>query len=171
MKPFDYEKRFKRLRNRLILLFAFAGLAVIVISNILNYRISSSIDTKEDISSLINISGRQRMLSQSITKTALLIQHEKMPQSFARDLDSLLVLFEQSHRHLLERNKFLKSKEIDDRFIQIQSSFDGLYEIGKTFLSGPSITKETSLLIEQESRFIPQMDAIVMVYEKLSFEG
>lgn len=167
MEQIDYKKRFKALRNRFILLAITIASIIIVALVAVNLRISSSIESKDGISSLINISGRQRMLSQSVAKLSLLIlENDASAEGLVSDLDSLLSLFEESHYTLVSSNNSLNSKAIDEKFAVIQPIFETLNNTGMAFIAAPSIDKRARI-IELESEFLPIMDDLVKEYEEL----
>lgn len=166
----DHNQRFKSLRNRLAFLFLIAGsiLTVTIIS--VNYRIEKSLDQESDISSLINIAGRQRMLSQRVTKLALMIKTADTIEidDLHRELDTALATFKQSHEHLLKKNKTLQFETIDQKFESIQPAFDSLITKCDNILSTRFVDIES--IVAAESLFLPSMDEIVKEYELLSNE-
>ena len=110
----EHKQRFIRLRNQLIGVFVLA--VAIAISTVLlfNARLSNSISDNEDISYLINISGRQRMLSQNLAKTSLLIIDDSVAKSSKlKTLDSLLKLFKKSHEQLKQANTRLENQKLE----------------------------------------------------------
>lgn len=171
MEQIDYKKRFKGLRNRFILLAISIASIIIIALVAVNFRISSSIENKENISSLINISGRQRMLSQSVAKLSFLIsENEGNAEDLVSDLDSLLILFEESHYILVSYNDSLNSKALDKKFAIIQPIFEALYNTGIEFMTAPSIGKRARV-IELETEFLPIMDELVKEYDELISKG
>ncbi|MEO1254001.1 MAG: ATP-binding protein [Bacteroidota bacterium] len=169
METRDYVKRFRYLRNRLILLFTVAGVALTVTLISVNIKIASSTKSEENISSLINISGRQRMLSQSIAKLALILQSDILNnESTLTQLDSLLDLFEESHDHLLSENYIVNSNELNQKFDSIQPIFERLCYLGEKALKEEPNQRLIFDIINVETAFVPIMDSIVREYESLS---
>lgn len=168
MEPIDYEKRFRKLRNGYIILAITIASSIIIALVTVNIRITSSIEKKNSISSIINISGRQRMLSQNIAKLSLLIsENNNGANELISEIDSLLVLFRESHKTLLNNNN---SIELRAKFDEIQPSFEALYSAGKEFITSPDLDKRARI-IQSESEFLPLMDDIVNEYDKLGTKG
>lgn len=168
MESIDYEKRFRKLRNGYIILAITIASSIIIALVAVNIRISSSIEKRNSISSIINISGRQRMLSQSIAKLSLLISERgDDTNELISDMDSLLILFKESHTTLLSYDN---SIDLNAKFEIIQPSFDALYSAAKEFIVAPDLDKRTRI-IQSESEFLPLMDDLVNEYDKLGSKG
>lgn len=166
---------YRKIRIKLIVIFVAAVVAVVGIVLGLNARQGAFIHRNSQIGPLINISGRQRMLSQNIAKTAMLLVQGRESRE---KLDSLLEVFEKAHYHLLAQNRLLKingpsGNHLDSLFGDIEGYFSGMLTTGKK-LSGKEVSAEDSLLLEKilinEALFLPVMDHIVGEYERLSEE-
>jgi C4-dicarboxylate-specific signal transduction histidine kinase len=121
----------------------------------------------------INIAGRQRMLSQKLVKTALAMNAEE--SSVTRDvrrkeLRETLDLWQRSQLSLLEGNPELglprtSSPGIRQAFVEMAPHFDGLGTAAAQMIDGDESPANVATLLEQESKFLPQMDRIVGMYE------
>jgi len=130
----------------------------------------------------INIAGRQRMLSQKLSKTALLLKTATTENDLAQPLDELnraADLFELSHNGLLHGNTHLGlNKETDPQalllFSEIESSYNSLLTAAKKL---PDAVKKddkvlietlTAIILESEKPFLKGMDAIVFHLDESS---
>src|SRR5690554_2664237 len=162
--------KFEKLgRYYLIALCAIA--MAIVLSQVL---VQKFISDQESDSELVNLSGRQRMLSQKISKSALLMgtlttQDERA--SLLDDFQNSLLTWRQSHQWL---QKQTNSKTITDLFSQInplhQEMADAADRIvvalrGRSKIS-PDIKKNIDTIILYEGRFLEGMDAIVNQFDE-----
>ena len=162
--------KFEKLgRYYLIALCAIA--MAIILSQVL---VQKFISDQESDSELVNLSGRQRMLSQKISKSALLMgtlttQDERA--SLLDDFQNSLLTWRQSHQWL---QKQTNSKTITDLFSQInplhQEMADAADRIvvalsGRSKIS-PDIKKDIDTIILYEGRFLEGMDAIVNQFDE-----
>ena len=96
----ERKKVIKLIRNRYILAISIIALMLVLSQIIVQYNISS----EEDKTSVINIAGRQRMLSQRINKTVLGLyssEDYKDKVNYLNELTLSLQLWEDSHNGLL----------------------------------------------------------------------
>lgn len=132
---------------------------------------------------VINLAGRQRMLSQKITKTALAI--ERRPSSDSAVLNEMLqqdlAEWERVHEGLQRGNASLglpgtDTPEILDAFASMESSYAGMRDAANRIAienpaaseseTVPRVGNDTvSALLDAESQYLPQMDAIVKLFE------
>ncbi|WP_188467840.1 PAS domain S-box protein [Marivirga lumbricoides] len=160
----EHENRFIRLRNQLIGVFVLA--VTISTSTVLlfNAKLSESISDNVDISYLINISGRQRMLSQNLAKTSLIILEDlEVKSSHLKTLDSLLNIFKKSHEELIKSKNKLGNKALDSMFLELEPSFSGLSKACEQVPNRQLEIKQS--LLYYESLFLPKMDKIVKEFE------
>lgn len=125
---------------------------------------------------VINVSGRQRMLSQRLTKAALAIRSASDDASRRRWEDELRTVLDQwSHAH--ESLQFgnadmripeTQSVEILDAFAELQPHFEAMREAGRTLCAlvtnkpgglepeatGPLV----EIILDNEAKFLPVMD-------------
>ncbi|MBX2842994.1 MAG: type IV pili methyl-accepting chemotaxis transducer N-terminal domain-containing protein [Flammeovirgaceae bacterium] len=173
------KERFERL-GRLYLL-ALSGIAIaILVSQLL---IQNFISKQQDDSRTINVAGRQRMLSQKISKIVLQIANNS-----DRDLDSIKVielqqtveLWVRSHNGLKSGDKELglsgvKSFRILGMFENIESHFYAIVTAAQNIISEAqkagstvrfNIDKDLEKVLNNESMFLEGMDAIVFQYDE-----
>ena len=131
-------------------------------------------------SRLVNVAGRQRMLSQRLTKLAIL----KVNSFEHRDsvsFSSLLTLWKDSHDDLVSRRLPVergfvtwKSQPLDTMFSELAPVFDRIYQnlliIGRD--SSTLAVKQRALaqVLANEPQFLAQMNRIVFQFDKESFE-
>jgi len=133
---------------------------------------------------VINVAGRQRMLSQKLTKAALAIRSASDDASRRRWEDELRTVLDQwSHAH--ESLQFgnadmripeTQSVEILDAFAELQPHFEAMREAGRTLCA--LVTNEpgglepeatgplVEIILDNEAKFLPVMDRIVGLYER-----
>jgi diguanylate cyclase (GGDEF)-like protein len=132
---------------------------------------------QEPDSRVVNIAGRQRMLSQKITKASLYLHTAESPeqQRSARDqLQQALDLWRQSHRGLqvgdagqeLPGNN---SREVRELFAAIEPPFQAMVAAAETMISLPADARIADAaihaLIDHEPAFLAGMDAIVFRFD------
>ena len=96
--------------NRLTILYVLALSAVALLTLLGQGLVQHSIERQLSDSTVINVAGRQRMLSQKITKLALQISSTKDPYKSSeqrQELRESLSLWEKCHRGLQDGNEAL----------------------------------------------------------------
>lgn len=141
-------------------------------------------DSKSD-SRIINISGRQRMLSQKITKSSLKIQLAKSSKDFDKAISELIVaskIWSKSHQdlksgtsdlHVAEMNADPEIKkffsDIEPHFIAIKKAVDYLTKLRYDQLSDE---EKTFAMVKQiaihEPTFLSLMNKITFKYDELA---
>lgn len=151
----------------------------VIISQIL---IRKHLNDQQDDSSVINVAGRQRMLSQKLTKEILSISIEPNLENRLQLKDNLkqtLFLWELSHNGLLNGNDSLglpgrNSEEVSKLFKELDPYFmslrNGAYAIIEKVEHNPSTRDDTLFdsikeIKENESIFLKKMDQIVNQYD------
>ncbi|MEL6561876.1 MAG: histidine kinase [Bacteroidota bacterium] len=164
--------RFKRLG--LLYLIALLGIALSIITS--QSLVQRFIGNQEDDSRVINVAGRQRMLSQKISKLILKIQNSPETQ-LVDQLDSTITLFTKSHQGLLNGDKELglkgrNSDTVKSMFSGIQSHHNEIVDNAKTIIStyrveGDSASFERNIdqILDHEHAFLINMDRIVFQYD------
>jgi len=123
--------------NRLskIYIIALGAIALFTIGG--QFFIQRFLNTQIDDSKIINISGRQRMLSQKLSKEILLLSYpednKKLKQEYQKELEATVQLWKASHEKLMHYNDSItKGKdnysEIKQMFLVLQPYFENIYE-------------------------------------------
>lgn len=157
---------------------ALSVIAILSISGLLFIR--RTITTHYDDSRVVNVAGRQRMLSQRLTKLAVL-RTTGLPAADTVSFDSLLHTWSQTHIQLrngtLRMEKIYtvrKSATLDSMFAQIEPYFQSINK-GFARINEPSSTpveKQDALrvILRDELSFVQQMNDIVFQFDTESFE-
>jgi two-component system sensor histidine kinase DegS len=152
---------------------------VILISQVLVQRF---IREQESDSRLINLSGRQRMLSQKITKCALLLGNpggiEKREQSVS-ELDGALKEWTETHQMLLADGLLIdhvgRSQAVSELLSSIQYPYSQIKTAAETLvrklredihLPYDSLAAEIQTISLQEGFFLRDMDGMVLQFEQ-----
>ncbi len=162
--------RFRRLG--LFYIAALGGIALsIVISQLL---IQTSINSQQDDARVINVAGRQRMLSQKISKLALKIEQQKGESSQAlTDLKNAINLWQLSHEGLQHGSAELglsgnTSDEVRKMFSAIEPHYLSILQAtNELFTSQDSqiIATNVEIILQHEGPFLETMDKIVFQYD------
>ncbi|MBE9460790.1 histidine kinase [Dyadobacter subterraneus] len=151
--------------------------AVLTVSGL--FLIRRTINNLNHDSRIVNVAGRQRMLSQRLTKLAIL-QTEKIPTSDSVKIDSLLNIWKVSHEQLLRgrirmESEFvvLKSDSIKNMYRNLEPVFQTIYTnlltvINKSVPEGEK-KKALRIILTTEPVFLNQMDAIVFQFDRESY--
>lgn len=131
-------------------------------------------------SRIVNVAGRQRMLSQRLTKLAILkvngIDHRD-----SVEFNALLSLWKDSHEDLVSRrlpieNGFVtwKSQPLDTMFQELTPVFDRIHNnllvIDRDSVAVSEKQNALAEVLAAEPQFLSQMDRIVFQFDKESFE-
>lgn len=172
------QSTFERLRRLYIIALSTIALSVIV-SQIL---IRKHLKDQESDSRIINVAGRQRMLSQKLTKEILsLSTNENSPEKIAikDNLKQTLALWILSHNALQNGNDSLglpgnNSKVVSTMFNDINPAFNAIKKASETIINqietNPSITTinfkpQIDRVKLNEGNFLNKMDGIVNQYD------
>ncbi len=128
---------------------------------------------------VVNLAGRQRMLSQRLTKLAIL-KSQNIPSQDTASFQELLFLWVSSHNQLsisglkIEGKTIVwKSKKIDEMFLELKPVFtalqQGLEEIQGTGQYQVNDKEILNLILENETLYLSMMDKIVFQYDRESF--
>lgn len=130
---------------------------------------------------VVNIAGRQRMLSQKLSKSALALQFTGDPlgrDARRRELSDVVELWERSHLGLQLGDEELRLP--GENSVRVRHMFAGLEPIHRQMLaaakvivqseSADEIAREVRVLLQNESKFLPVMDQIVFTYSAESGE-
>lgn len=146
------------------------------------FLIQRHLNTQRTDSHVINVAGRQRMLSQRISKSALSLAPDQEPAERGRILEefkSSMSLWKMSHDGLLSGNDSLglpgrNSEAVQEMFNDISASFETMQANGTEIVFSlerdplvdyhalrPTIEK----IIDHEGAFLDGMDRIVSQYD------
>ena len=175
------EIKFQKMYKKLIYRFIMASILLLVVFLLKQIIVQYQIVQDKESSYVINIAGRQRMLSQKITKDLLLIQKNddlKLKEYYKKELEESLELWEKSHLELLNLNKeegFLNYDEevLLQMFQDLEPSYKTIcdtsnsliVEMKKTDMSDAKMDAMINKVIEHEPAFLKQMDEIVCRYD------
>lgn len=168
--------------ERLGILYALALLSIaaaIIVSQVFTQQYLSH---QESDSRVINLAGRQRMLSQQISKLALQIGQDSsanLRQQYAERLESALTRWEESHEGLQHGSDRLgirreNSAVVDSMFRQIEPNYQALRDAAQQLIfttqnSTDRLPRSGQLAIDtilaHESPFLQTMDDIVFRYD------
>lgn len=171
--------RFTRLGTWYIL--ALSTIAVIIISG--QVLVQRFLRDQTSDSRVVNVAGRQRMLSQKISKTVLLLGDDQdLPQRtrIREELKDALDEWQLSQEGLLHGNDSLmlpgrNSEVISRMFGQNQSNYRSMLEAGRRILAGldadpllpyDSLGGDVRQILDHEEQFLAGMDAIVFRYDQ-----
>ena len=186
--PFDfYKESDTRLRlNRFARLGTWYILALSIVATIIitgQVLIQRHLKNQQSDSHIINVAGKQRMLSQKITKLVLLI-HDNQPiderQSLLNELKESLRLWKFSQEGLLHGNDSLQlggknSKEVVQLIEKTNAPFERMHLRATTIISLLGADLETPYILLQplvtdvfseESSFLKGMEEVVLQYDK-----
>ncbi|MBB3698041.1 type IV pili methyl-accepting chemotaxis transducer N-terminal domain-containing protein [Flammeovirga yaeyamensis] len=137
---------------------------LLTFSQIINYSFSQKQSVDADI---INMAGRQRMLSQKITKCILLIHNDHAPDTYAKELKKAIQLWKKSHEQLGKHNTKINNEII-------KSDADFLYAKSDAFLkkiiddakgfSDQSSKEVVQEILDNEAYYLVHMDQLVGIY-------
>lgn len=163
----------QRMRARYIVALSLIALLTIVSQ----WVIQRSLADQEHDSRVVNIAGRQRMLSQKITKAGLYLQTAANGDergAVRAQLQSALSLWRQSHVGLQHGDTSLglpgqNSPEVSALFGEIESHYAAMVDAAERIAAQPGVTPElldsVARLRQHEPSFLAGMDAIVFRYD------
>ncbi|MCI5082881.1 MAG: response regulator [Saprospiraceae bacterium] len=133
-----------------------------------------AIDLQKQDAKVINVAGRQRMLSQNISKTALKINMGNEVATNQARLEKLLADWEEKHYALKNGSQQLQlhgdnSEAIASLFEAIQPSFDIITDNAQKLATAnnpEAYNLYVNSILETESQFLALMNTIVNQYER-----
>ncbi len=159
------------------------ALSAIALSVILSQiLIRKYLNDQQGDSRVINVAGRQRMLSQKLTKEVLLITNEQNPEKRIQIIDNLketIHLWSSSHRALQLGDKQLglpgeNSDEVFQMFREITPVYQTIYSSTLNILkaagqnsqlNSSSTSNDVNTILSNEKVFLQLMDGIVNQYD------
>lgn len=175
------ETRFQKTYRKLSYRIVFATGLILALFLAKQIVIQYQIVQNKDSSYIIDISGRQRMLSQKITKDLLLIQKYrdvKIKEEYVSDLKESLDIWEKSYIELLNWNKTEKFISVDksvisSMFDELEPSYRNILESADSILTGindsgmsdTEIDSQIDIVLKNEPVYLNQMNDIVSRYD------
>lgn len=162
-----------QLRRRYIVALSLIAILTIASQTVMQILIAD----QEHDSRVVNIAGRQRMLSQKITKLSYYIVNAESPAAesrFRKDLEESLGLWERSHAGLLRGDAEMglpgkNSREVVELFARIEMPHKAIVDAARTILSSTATaaTKTAGIarIGDNEGPFLRGMDDIVFRYD------
>ncbi|MEM9411730.1 MAG: ATP-binding protein [Planctomycetota bacterium] len=159
-----------RFRNRYVI--ALGLLALLMVSN--QTIIQNTIQSQSTDAAIINVAGRQRMLSQKIAKLGLEVNaglNEGLDEK-RQKLKDTLSLIENNHLKIQSARGaeppsrfYAQSSSIRNQFKELEPHFDQLVESGKRIanknVNSQELESSLKSLLDSEKEFLPRMNAIV----------
>jgi len=151
--------------------------AVLTVSGL--FLIRRTINNLNHDSRVVNVAGRQRMLSQRLTKLAIL-KTESISTDDSVRIGSLLNLWKSNHEQLLHgrikmESEFavLKSDSIKKMYRNLDPVFQTIYKklliVDDPSVSEPERKKALQVILATEPAFLNQMEEIVFQFDKESY--
>lgn len=161
--------------RKLTLLYVSALTSIAVMSILGQVLIQTSLARQRHDAHVVNIAGRQRMLSQKLTKNALALESMSDPLSRdarRRELSEVVSLWERSHLGLQLGDESLQlpgenSAQVRRMFAGIEPMHREMVAAAKSILAGAEPSERARHLrtiLDNESKFLPGMDRIVFQY-------
>ncbi|MAZ28028.1 MAG: hypothetical protein CL868_13250 [Cytophagaceae bacterium] len=160
------KKQLKAIKNRYFIFIITIIVTIIVNQVIVQYNINQ----KESDASIINIAGRQRMLSQRISKLILFFESSNGQESGIYAKDSLVKVtheFQKAHIYL-SQNSDTNTPKIDSLLLVNEPLVNIIVKASRNITSSNSlqnIGKEADLIFEAEPYFLQNMERIVNAYQ------
>lgn len=160
------------------ILLGLVGLAVLtaVASSVTSLYFLAS---QEQDGPIINVAGRQRMLSQKMTKESLAVASQINEQQSRQDLSKTRQLFDSSLNALIHGNASMGIPQSDDPKIKAQLKIvDGLWKdfslhiqtIERTGVENPAFKSALTHVLNNNVTLLKQMNAAVKLYEQAAKE-
>lgn len=152
---------------------------IIVIILFVIFVIASQVDVRSGISDqatdseILNIAGKQRALSQRISKIALLTKNIEDSTSYYKNISRLNdVLDTFISSHLFLENKDLKNKEIIALFEQNQPFYNNIVRASKNVIENKSNNDARrnfiNIIDKNEEKYLKNISALASQYQKAS---
>ena len=172
---------FKNLRRLYIFALLTIAITVLLSQLLIQYNLHSQLSD----SKIINVSGKQRMLSQKLTKEILILNFIADAKNNKKDIekaDEIIKIWTFNQNALEKGNDSLgfpkeKSKELSDLFVAIKPNFNNIVNAATVFLDNKKLgikDKENQelvqIILENQGIFLDKMNQIVGQYDKEALE-
>ena len=155
--------------ERLTRLYVVALLAIALLSVSAQVWVSRALSRQQSDARVINIGGRQRMLSQRITKNALILALNAAPDAKAAartELTADLSAWKKAHRALQNGDAEMglpgqNSPDVRARFAQIGPGFETIAGAAQGILDGKTGLAAVAPIARTEKPWVKGMDGIV----------
>ncbi|MEL6193041.1 MAG: histidine kinase, partial [Bacteroidota bacterium] len=161
-------------------LMALTAIAIVLLLS--QWLIQTHLDKQASDSRIVNVAGRQRMLSQKLAKEVLLLSKltsQEAETDISTSLENTLELWTQSHEGLKNRDETLNLPgensavisimfdEIEPYFIQMVQGSQEILSILKQESYNPGqLDSLTQVVLTNEEAFLQKMDEIVFQYDE-----
>jgi nitrate/nitrite-specific signal transduction histidine kinase len=167
--------------RKLTLLYVTALTSIAVMAIVGQVLIQSMLAQQKHDANVVNIAGRQRMLSQKLSKSALALEFSGDPlgrEARRQELSDVIKLWERSHLGLQLGDDKLglpgeNSVNVRRMFAAIEPTHREMVAAGKSILlsTDPAeIARQVRIILQDEPKFLPGMDQIVFAYSAESGE-
>ncbi|MGB3463979.1 MAG: type IV pili methyl-accepting chemotaxis transducer N-terminal domain-containing protein, partial [Cyclobacteriaceae bacterium] len=174
------------MKNNITRIYVTALALIALVISISQFLVQTSIKGNESDSRIINISGRQRMLSQKISKAALSISKSQSEMDFVvskKELQNALEVWQKSHEGLIggSEEMGLSTENNTQKILSLYAQMDPYYKeiltSAKSLLALNSFadfdnTAEAGIQLESilanEGDFLKLMNNIVFEYDNIA---
>jgi nitrate/nitrite-specific signal transduction histidine kinase len=167
--------------RRLTLLYVSALVSIAVMAIGGQLLVQATLAQQKHDAHVVNIAGRQRMLSQRIGKDVLALESDDDPlarDARKKDLGVAIRLWERSHLGLQAGDDGLElpgdnSSQVRHMFAEVEPAHREMLAAAKRVLTASTeaaIHQDARTILENEPRFLPGMDKIVFQYSAESAE-
>lgn len=172
---------FKKLRRMYIFALLTIAVTVILSQLLIQYNLKNQLSD----SRIINISGKQRMLSQKLTKEILILNFvtdTTQKEQGITHIKKIIKLWKFNHYALHNGNDSLgfpkeKSEILSKLFLDIKPNFDNIIQAATSFVENNKLhndkkenQKSVQIILENEPLFLAKMNQIVSEYDNEAHE-
>ncbi|MEO9484740.1 MAG: ATP-binding protein [Ekhidna sp.] len=161
---------------RILLAFALGVSVVLVIAFTSNRQIQNLAEVSAELDETISLCGKQRTLSQYLTKYALILETDtKKPEVAISHLDSALALFNRNHQQIEVSNRQLATYAIDiseaeQLYKEVTPAISAFIRNSYGIQEAANMEAFRANILKHEETFLPAMNQLSDSYQKLSME-